>query len=158
MRVVILGLLLVFIANTKLVGQHVTSVSPLLREGSTDSLDKYIYKGISNKLTVSSDHYLFFQITISEQGIRDVVELYSAHGTISNITADAIKATDRRWYRPEKGELNIVIPVFLIVEKTAKNASDEPIYHKAFMRNRTPINCILFPPIVFTYYAPSHGK
>ena len=122
--------------------------------GGIDSLDKHIAKNIRNKINLSSDHFFFFKVSIIKKGIITIEELYGHKNAISNVVKEAIKATANNWSRPENAPLNIVIPIFFTAEKSDRNLNT--FSYLDFKHNRETVYCILFPPIVYTYYLPSH--
>ena len=122
--------------------------------GGVDSLDKHLSKNLRNKVKLISDCFFFFKISLPHRGDFIVEELYGETDQISRIAKEAIRATANNWIRPQNDTLNVVVPFFLINEK--EDQSVKPTGYANFKMNRNMVSCILFPPIVYTYYLSSH--
>ena len=95
-----------------------------------------------------------FNLSISSKGIQNIKELYTNESEISKKLREALKETEGNWIVSGVKIKQIVIPIILITEKTSLQI--KPLSYLDYQKNRQPINCILIPPIVINYYAPSH--
>lgn len=144
-----------FFLKAPLIGQkHLPSSTTSFYTGGIDSLDKHIWKRIKNQFIIESDQLFFFKVTLTSKGIKAVEDIYGTNNSVSRILCDAIIETSNNWVTAKKKQPDIIVPVFLIKEKKVKIY--DPITYADFKRNRKILHCILFPPIVFTYYDTSH--
>lgn len=138
--------------------QTEVDTNALVYPGGIDSLEKHVWKNMRDRFEINTDHFLFFHIVIDSKGIQSVQELYGDSSSISKLIISAILATHDRWVKPGHGILDIVVPFFSIIDKDSKIGQMVPtLTYAAFKKNRNPVKCILFPPIVITYY-PSNPK
>jgi hypothetical protein len=135
--------------------QSISKKVPKFYKGGIDSLEKHIYKNIRPKIeSISTDYMLFFNLSISSKGIQNIKELYTNESEISKKLREALKETEGNWIVSGVKIKQFVIPIILITEKTSFQI--KPLSYLDYQKNRQPINCILIPPIVINYYAPSH--
>jgi len=150
-------ILFMYLLNTSAFSQTEVDTNAFVYPGGVDSLEKHVWKNIRDKFEINTDHFLFFHIVLASEGIQSVQELYGDSSNISNLVTSALLKTSDRWMKPHHGILNIVVPFFSIIDKDSKTGRMAPtLTYAAFRKNRNPIKCILFPPIVITYYPSSH--
>jgi hypothetical protein len=148
-----------FFLNAAAFSQTEVDTNVSVYPGGVDSLEKHVWKNMRDRFEINADHFLFFRIVLSNEGIKSVQELYGDSSNISSLIAAALLATNDRWVKPHHGILNIVVPFFSIIDRDSKIGRMAPtLTYAAFRKNRNLQKCILFPPIVITYYPSSHKK
>lgn len=145
-------LLIIFLLSSSGYSQNIELNFDSIYSGGFDSLKNNLTKRILNSASdVRHDYFIFFEITVEKNNSIHVKELYRKPDVISAIVGKEIEATFTKW---EKTESNIILPIFLILDRESNPQSSKTytFTQRDYPLTNKIVRGFLMPPIVINYF------